>query len=347
MAIRVKHLKRKGSTVKIVKATPWHALLPARSCSGCGRLSVDLLWHTRKIDLHTWHTSPLSSIGIWAILRRGRGHFWGCSAMQGWRTNMEAIRPMEKPHLQIRCLSLVLEISPHLLFRSILFSGDHRILTWQFLDWEKSCSHLKFSGILQLRRKIWQLRRRKIWGMRSLSLVSLTDMEVLRPPKRNWWLTVFHYWCLNAGGCILQAVHAWWNQEAEHRRAEQADCQYLLSGSCDSAWQVEPGKRENFELQSWQAYNKTVWMYNYVHIEHAVSLLKLTQRLSGDCLAEVPSTFLRLEPAWSNDENPYHFMQLKTKWQSDAQALTASFHAMDDMLRSPEYERPLLALKQV
>ena len=28
------------------------------------------------------------------------------------------------------------------------------------------------------------------------------------------------------------------------------------------------------------------------------------------------------------------------------EALTASFHAMDDMLRSPDYERPLLQLKQ-
>ena len=28
------------------------------------------------------------------------------------------------------------------------------------------------------------------------------------------------------------------------------------------------------------------------------------------------------------------------------EVLTASFHAMDEMLRSPNYERPLLALKQ-
>eukprot|EP00437_Effrenium_voratum_P047651 CAMPEP_0181518722 /NCGR_PEP_ID=MMETSP1110-20121109/65411_1 /TAXON_ID=174948 /ORGANISM="Symbiodinium sp., Strain CCMP421" /LENGTH=167 /DNA_ID=CAMNT_0023649129 /DNA_START=86 /DNA_END=586 /DNA_ORIENTATION=- len=39
--------------------------------------------------------------------------------------------------------------------------------------------------------------------------------------------------------------------------------------------------------------------------------------------------------------------EVRSSCGSGLEALTSSFHAMDDMLRSPEHERQLLALKQV
>ena len=87
----------------------------------------------------------------------------------------------------------------------------------------------------------------------------------------------------------------------------------MVCPTCDQAVKRAVGKRSqaNWIMEVYWNHHEPLEIGHHHLWEFLI--LWLGERLSGDCLGEV---------------------------------LTASFHAMDEMLRSPDYERPLLALKQ-
>ena len=153
------------------------------------------------------------------------------------------------------------------------------------------------------------------------------------------------------GSGFLQAVHAWWNQQELDDRSIDAQWFHMIisiSGAfakmtcptCDQAVKRAVGKRSQAKdhgtkLEPLWTIVIGDWTSPFVRIFAFVSL---GERLSGDCLGEVS------EETASIIFCPMLFFHVSCL--TTLEVLTASFHAMDEMLRSPNYERPLLALKQ-
>lgn len=102
--------------------------------------------------------------------------------------------------------------------------------------------------------------------------------------------------------------------------------------TCDQAVKRAVGKRSQAKD------HRTKLEIGHHHLSRIVAFVSLGERLSGDCLGEASE-----ETAWIIF-CPMFFFHVSCL--TTLEVLTASFHAMDEMLRSPNYERPLLALKQ-